>query len=69
MTYQSAYLNLELTKESTPKKAYNFTLELELKALIGHLIIVFFSTPELKRDVGPAQTKQITGRNLGQYLF
>lgn len=69
MTYQSAYLNIELISESKPKKTYSFTIEIELKALLGRLITALFATPDLRRSVGPGQIKQVVNRDLGHSLF
>ncbi len=69
MTYQSAYLNLELTNKLDAPKTFNFTLELNLKALLKGLGTLLFASPELKRSIGPGQIKHVVSRNLGQYPF
>ncbi|MFT6067815.1 MAG: hypothetical protein ACJAT2_001158 [Bacteriovoracaceae bacterium] len=67
MTYQSAYLNLELTKKTNAPKTFNFTLEVNLKEFFKGLITLFLVSPELKRSVAPGQIKHVVSRNLGQY--
>lgn len=71
MSYQSAYLDLEIKANKRPEQIigeFQITLEIKLKELLKGLFHAFITGPQLVRKDGPHNYSDVAGRFNGHLL-